>query len=119
MKFRLRIKQLREESGLSQAKLARELGVGVGSVGMWESSDEVPPVKKLQIIANYFDVSLDYLVGKSDVRKPTEGGASLTDEEEELLRLFRKLPAEYRSHELESLRMFAGEPIKTALPKKA
>ena len=70
MSFALRIKELREERRLSQASLARELGVGTGSVGMWESSGEVPPVKKLTVIADHFGVSLDYLVGRSEVRYP-------------------------------------------------
>ena len=71
MSFSFRIKELREERGLSQARLARELGVGTGSVGMWESTSEIPPVKKLLLIADYFGVSLDYLVGKSDTRAPS------------------------------------------------
>ncbi len=71
MSFSLRIKELREERGLSQAGLAKELGVGTGSVGMWESTHEIPPVKKLLVIADYFGVSLDYLVGRSDVRLPS------------------------------------------------
>ncbi len=70
MSFSFRIKELREERGLSQAKLARELNVGTGSVGMWESTQEIPPVKKLLVIADYFGVSLDYLVGRSDLRAP-------------------------------------------------
>ncbi len=72
-------------------------------------------------LITFFDCPLDYLLGHTDelgvVVMP--GAVQLTDEEEELLRLFRKLPAEYRIHELESLRMFAGEPMKPALPKKA
>lgn len=73
MSFSLRIKELREERGLSQVKLARALNVGTGSVGMWESTNEIPPVKKLLVIADYFGVSLDYLVGRSDVRVPADG----------------------------------------------
>ena len=81
MSFSFRIKELREERGLSQAKLAKELGVGTGSVGMWESTQEIPPVKKLLLIADYFGVSLDYLVGRSDVRVHSKAQADpfLTD----------------------------------------
>ena len=94
MSFSLRIKELREERGLSQAKLAKELGVGTGSVGMWESTQEIPPVKKLLVIADYFGVSLDYLVGRSDVRTPSAAQAdpflaeyiALSPERKELVR---------------------------------
>ena len=75
MNFSFRIKELREERGLSQARLAKELGVGVGSVGMWESTQEIPPVKKLVKIADYFHVTLDYLVGRSDMRVSPDGEA--------------------------------------------
>lgn len=66
MNFSIRLKALRENKGLSQAQLAHELNVGVGSVGMWESTQRTPPAKKLQTIANYFDVSVDYLLGREE-----------------------------------------------------
>ena len=92
MRFSLRIKELREERRLTQAALAREIGVSTGSVGMWESTGEIPPVKKLCILADYFGVSLDYLVGRSEVRLPAaENGISaefrtLSPEKKELVR---------------------------------
>lgn len=98
MNFSLRLKELREKKHLSQKQLAIELGVGVGSVGMWESSERVPPAKRLQTIANYFGVSVDYLLGR-DLITPEEraAGASATRKEDitpledELLYQFRLL----------------------------
>lgn len=92
MNFSLRIKELREQRGLSQAKLARELGVGVGSVGMWESTPEIPPVKKLIRIADYFGVTLDDLIGRSEGRD----GARLSAEDREVLRAYHALNAPQR-----------------------
>lgn len=67
MNFSIRLKELREQKGLSQAQLAKELNVGIGSVGMWESTLRTPPAKRLQAIANYFGVSVDYLLGRDGI----------------------------------------------------
>ena len=72
MNFSLRLKELREKKQISQKQLAIDLGVGVGSVGMWESSDRTPPAKKLKVIADYFGVSIDYLLGIDNEPKPTD-----------------------------------------------
>ena len=100
MTFALRIKELREEKGLSQAKLAQALGIGVGSVGMWESTSEIPPVKKLLRISEFFNVSLDYLVGKSEVRKSLVAPQFTDADEQALLKLFRQLSSIERARAL-------------------
>lgn len=66
MSFSLRLKELREKAGMSQIMLAKSLNVGVGSVGMWESTTRIPPAKKLVMIADFFHVSTDYLLGRTD-----------------------------------------------------
>ncbi|MGN0823729.1 MAG: helix-turn-helix domain-containing protein [Candidatus Coproplasma sp.] len=97
MTFALRLKELRENKHISQKQLAIDLDVGIGSVGMWESSDRTPPAKKLKLIAEYFGVSIDYLLGGectngTAVKAPM--GASSTEytaEERQLIEDFRKL----------------------------
>lgn len=97
MTFALRLKELREHKHISQKQLAIDLGVGVGSVGMWESSDRTPPAKKLKLIAEYFGVSIDYLLGgDSDngtvINAPMHStSADITAEERQLIEDFRKL----------------------------
>lgn len=66
MSFALKLKELREKKGLSQAQLAKELNVGIGSVGMWESTQRTPPAKKLKNIAEYFGVTIDYFFVEDD-----------------------------------------------------
>lgn len=78
MKFSIRLKELREQKGLSQTKLANDLGVSVGCVGMWESTKQIPPANKLNIIADYFNVTVDYLLGRE------QHAAEWTDEEKAL-----------------------------------
>ena len=54
-----RIEQLRKSKGLSQGKLERELGFSNGSVSKWKNS--TPTLERLQKIADYFNVTVDYL----------------------------------------------------------
>lgn len=71
--FSIRLKQLREQAGYSQSVLARKLGVRQSTVGMWESGKNMPQNAKLEMMASIFNVSTDYLLGRSDEpnRKPS------------------------------------------------
>lgn len=70
--FAHRLKLLRSEKGISQIKLADEIDFTKGMVGQWESGAKNPSVESLKIISNYFNVSTDYLLGKSDFRDKEE-----------------------------------------------
>ena len=72
--FRFRLKELREEAHVSQAQLARAIGVSQSTVGMWESGRSVPEYKTLLRVADYFDVSVDYLSAKSSVKDISSNG---------------------------------------------
>lgn len=68
--FQLILKALREEAGISQAQLARQIGVGQSAVGMWESGKSRPSSATMEKIARYFQVSVDYLCGLTQVKSP-------------------------------------------------
>jgi len=62
-----RLKDLREEKGLSQQELRRALKLGGGStVSRWESGKQDIASHHLILLADFFDVSIDYLVGRVD-----------------------------------------------------
>lgn len=63
----LRLKQLREDKGIYQKELAGEILVSRETVAMYESGERMPAVKTLESIADYFMVSIDYLLGRTDV----------------------------------------------------
>lgn len=67
--FRIILKKLREENKISQQKLANELKVSQSTVGMWENGKNKPEFDTLIKIADYFNVSVDYLLGKSENKK--------------------------------------------------
>ena len=61
-----RMKQLREESGFSQNKLAKLVGLPQSSINRYESGFSNPTPETLVWYADYFDVSLDFLFGRTD-----------------------------------------------------
>lgn len=66
-KFSERFKQLRTEHELSQQNLANQLGFSKSSVNMYERGEREPGIESLEAIADYFNVDMDYLLGKSDI----------------------------------------------------
>lgn len=62
MKFRQRLFELRRQAGLSQEELAQLLGVTRQAVQKWEAGTSRPDMDNLTALADYFKVSLDYLI---------------------------------------------------------
>ena len=63
LKLHENIKIFRKEKGLTQEKLAEALGVTVGAVSKWENGNNTPDIIMLGILADFFDVSVDVLIG--------------------------------------------------------
>lgn len=59
-----RIAELRSNAHMSQFQLAKVLGIGTSTLGMYETNKRKPSPKVLNKIADYFDVSTDYLLGR-------------------------------------------------------
>ncbi len=64
-----RMKEIREEAGLKQKDVAEMMKVTKGSYSMWECGSDTIPLRRLNQFCNYFDVSIDYVVGFNDKRK--------------------------------------------------
>jgi len=60
-----RIKQLREEKGLSQREMAKLLNIGSSTIGMYETDKRNPDYDTLKVFAEFFNVTTDYLLGLS------------------------------------------------------
>jgi len=61
--FAKNLRMLRRSKGLSQAQLAKELGVSCSIVAMWEQERREITKYHLKIIAGYFKISIDDLIG--------------------------------------------------------
>jgi repressor LexA len=66
-KFSERLKLLRTNAGLSQMDFAKQIKLSKSSVNMYERGEREPGLETLERIADYFNVDMDYLLGKSDV----------------------------------------------------
>ena len=65
--FAQRLSDLREKSGTTYPELSEEIGVSVRALKYYVTKQREPTLSVLIAIADFFDVSLDYLVGRSDV----------------------------------------------------
>lgn len=64
--FAERLKHLRRSRELNQVQLARGLGVRKQSVSNWENDNIMPSVEMLERVANFFEVTTDYLLGRNE-----------------------------------------------------
>lgn len=63
-----RVKELARQRKISIAQLERDLNLSNGSISKWANAK--PNSEPLEKVAGYFDVSVDYLLGRTDLRKP-------------------------------------------------
>ncbi len=61
--FKDNLKMLRMELGLGQVELAKSIGVSKGVISLWENGLREPNMTSLILLANFFNVSIDFLVG--------------------------------------------------------
>jgi len=64
--FAERLRTLRRERGMTQDALSKIIGVGQDAVSIYERGLHYPEVRNLIILADFFGVSIDYLVGRTD-----------------------------------------------------
>lgn len=64
--FQIVLKQLRENAGYSQASFAKAFGSKQSTVAKWETGDREPDFSTTQRIADFFNVSVDYLLGRDE-----------------------------------------------------
>ncbi len=62
------LKKLRAEMGLTQVQLAKELGISLSCLAMYESGQREANKENREKLCNFFDVDLNYLYGKSEIR---------------------------------------------------
>ncbi len=61
--FSQRLKNLRREKNVGQIELSQAIGVSKGIISLWENELREPKLSNLIVLAQYFQVSIDYLAG--------------------------------------------------------
>lgn len=101
--FHIRVKELRMSRKLSQQELADYLKISKSSVNMYERGEREPGLDMLETIADFFNVDMDYLMGKSNMphRYLVQSIEKLTVEEQQLITIYKNLNAEGRNQLIE------------------
>ncbi len=92
----IRLLELRNEKKLSQRDIAKLFNVSQGTYNNWENARTQPSLEQLIALADFFDVTVDYLIGKEDFYPSTDSGIKLNDRQIRLLELFDKHDEPYQ-----------------------
>ncbi|MBQ8210825.1 MAG: helix-turn-helix transcriptional regulator [Clostridia bacterium] len=98
MDFGTKLRMLIEEKDITQKELALQLNIAPSTVSSYVQNTREPDFATLRLISKYFDVSLDYLLGGTDT--------VTSQQEDELLRVFRSLTAEEKEICIEQCKVF-------------
>jgi len=97
-----RLKELREQKNLTQAQLSKFLNLSASTIGMYEQGRRFPDENLLKHISQYFNVSIDYLLGLTNIpntvddyiQKSNTNSYHINDDEQTLIKKYRQLKAE-------------------------
>ena len=84
MQLNNKLRELRSLKGATQSELAKLLDIDRSTYGKYETGDSSPDFGKLLKLSYYFNVSTDYLLGKSSVKTPSNEIASILKDDPEL-----------------------------------
>ena len=65
--FKERLKELRAERNITQQELGKLVNMSKMAISHWEKGHSEPSISQLIALSNYFEVSVDYLIGKSEI----------------------------------------------------
>lgn len=94
-KFADVFKYLRIQSGLTQQEMADKLKISRSSIGMYENGEREPSFELLENIADYFNVDMNYLLGKKELSENIPQGYYLNEDAREMAQFMFENP-EYR-----------------------
>lgn len=72
-----RIEQLKEAKGITVYRLMKDLNMSQSTYSTWIEKDRVPKTDRLQVIAEYFNVSVDYLLNGTNEPEPIDVGVEI------------------------------------------
>lgn len=104
MVFKDRLRQLRELNNITQSQLAKQINASQSKIAMWETGNRDPNSEDIIYLADLFKVSTDYLLGRTDFFETPKHQeiftSTLTENEQELLELFRNVKNEKDQYKL-------------------
>lgn len=113
--FCQRLKELRQSKKINQTELGQEVGLSMQAVSDIENGRRTTTIDKIIAFADYFNVTLDYLVGRSDDKNTNKGNSNLP---EELVNNFELLNDVSKGKLIERSRMLLEESHSKSLDNK-
>ena len=89
-----KLRKLREEIGITQTELAKHLKCSPKIISNYELNKREPDLLMIKKLCDYFNISADYIIGRSLYRNVSESTDVMTDE---LLKYFNALPSKYKN----------------------
>lgn len=119
MTFSNRLENLLEERNLTQKQLATELHIAPSTLNGYLRRDREPDYATLIKLARYFEVSTDYLLGVTMVRRPPVSTECYDDNEGDLLGTYRALGPQEQSYLIKQAHMYYHQDLDSPhSPKK-
>lgn len=88
--FYQRLRDLKEDNDLKQNYLAKLIGTSENTYGRYERGEKEIPLDKALILAEHYNVSLDYIAGRTNDKKGLSK-SNMSDKETEIIKKFRSL----------------------------
>lgn len=85
-----RIKELRQQKGVTQKELSKYLGVAQNTLSYWENGKIDIDTESLCKLADYFQISLDFLLGRENTQQRGSDPIRLTSHEKDLIHAYRE-----------------------------
>jgi len=101
--------QLLQKNKITANKFSKLSGIPQATLSDWKNGRSIPKIDKLQIIADYFNVSLEYLTGKTDIKKQPTIESELSDRQKYAIELFGLVPEDKLAAALEYLEFLAKD----------
>ncbi len=101
-----RIRELREERGLSLMSLAKAIGVSDTAICKWENQLAEPKLSYILRMADFFNCSADFLMGRSDELGWVVQPCLLTAEDKQILDIFHALSPRMRELAIQTLKLW-------------
>ncbi|MCI8299340.1 MAG: helix-turn-helix transcriptional regulator [Lachnospiraceae bacterium] len=118
MKFTTRLENLLEERNLTQKFLSTELNIAPSTLNGYLRQNREPDFDTLINLANFFGVSIDYLLGITNIRNPYILNGCYDDNEEDLLETYRALGPLEQDYLLKQAHIYCQHDLDVTPPKK-
>ena len=116
MDFPIRLENLLEEHNLTQKQLAKELHIAPSTINGYLRRGQEPNFSTLIRLSEYFDVSIDYLLGITCIRRPMHSDKYHSSKEKDLLNTYRALDAKEQGYLIRQAHMYHYQNMSTSNP---